>query len=82
MVQACEVPPGALLQRYIASGAYTDCCVTLRPGTVSQAQFVEAFYTTALFKLGRFLLRVFIARPATDADAAPLAKGQRDCFAA
>jgi hypothetical protein len=49
---------------------------------VSQAAFVQAFYTTWLFKLERLLLRWFVARPSTDVQARELAKGGRDAFAA
>lgn len=81
-VQACELPPEALLCRYFRSGAYTDCyCVDL-DRTVSHAEFVEAFYTTAVFKLERLILRLFVARPSTDAEARQLAHGIRESFAA
>jgi hypothetical protein len=52
------------------------------PGTVSHAQFVQAFYSTALFKLGRVLLGVFLSRPSTGAQARQLAEGQLSSFAA
>jgi len=52
------------------------------PRAVTQAAFVEAFYTTWLFKLERLLLRWFVARPSTDAQARELAKGAREDFAA
>jgi hypothetical protein len=66
----------------MTSGAYADCYVTELPGSVSHAQFVEAFYTTALFKLERLLLAVFASFPSTDAHAKDLAEGQRASFAA
>src|SRR4051812_28810807 len=46
------------------------------------AEFVEAFYTTAVFKLERLLLRVFAARPSTDGQAGKLARGELSSFAA
>lgn len=82
MVQACEVPPGSLLGRYASSGAFTDCYVTAVPTSVTHAQYVEAFYTTRLFKVERYLLGVFISRPSTDDDARQLAAGQSSAFAA
>ena len=51
------------------------------PGTVSHAQYVEAFYTTWLFKLERLVL-LLVAKPSTDRDARALAQGQRESFAA
>jgi hypothetical protein len=82
MVRISEIPLDSLLARYVASGAYADCYVAELPNTVTHAQFVEAFYTTALFKLERLLLRVFMARPSTDAQARQLAKGEVSSFAA
>lgn len=77
-----ELPEQALLQRYRAQGAYTDCFAIDVPGQVSQADYVEAFYTTAVFKLERLLLALFAARPSRDAEARELAGGQREKFAA
>ncbi len=80
--QSCELPEPALLRAYLDRGAYTDCytAVTARP--VSHAEFVEAFYTTGVFKLERLLLAWFAARPSTDAEAQALASGQLKTFAA
>ena len=81
-VRPCAVPVDSLLSRCIASGAYADCYVTEVPGVVSHAQFVEAFYTTALFRLERLLLAALASRPSSDAQAKQLAEGQRTSFAA
>jgi hypothetical protein len=82
MIRVSEVPPDSLLGHYVALGAYADCYVTEFPAAVSHAQFVEAFYTTALFKLERFLLGLFMSRPSTDAQVKQLAEGQLSSFAA
>lgn len=82
MVRISEVPSDSLLGHYVASGAYADCYVTELPAAVTHAQFVEAFYTTALFKLERLLLGLFLSRPSTDAQAKQLAEGQLSSFAA
>jgi hypothetical protein len=82
MARVAEVPQDSLLGRYAASGAYADCYVAELPATVTHAQFVEAFYTTALFKLERLLIALFLARPSTDAQARQLAAGQLSSFAA
>lgn len=76
------LPPGALLRRYEGQGGYTDCFVATVPGCVSQAAYVEAFYTTPLFKLERLVLAVLVARPSTDPEARALAKGEAVRFAA
>ena len=81
-IQACELPDSALLHRYRGAGGYADCYVTELAAAVSQPEFVEAFYTTAVFKLERLLLAWFAARPSSDSQAAQLARGQADSFAA
>ena len=81
-VAACELPHASLLQRSREQGAYVDCYSTTLAGPVTQAQFVEAFYTTALFGLERLILRWAVAKPSTDAQARQLALGDANRFAA
>ena len=81
-IRACELPGESLLRRYRDCGAYTDCYVAALARPVSHAEYVEAFYTTAVFKLERLLLAWFVARPSTDAQAHCLAIGQLKTFAA
>lgn len=81
-IQACALPEQALLARYARGGAYTDCFVAEVDRPVTHAQYVEAFYTGALFKLERHLLAWFAASPSTDAQAKELACGALGRFAA
>ncbi len=81
-IQACELPDDALLRRYLSGGAYADCYVTEVARAISHAEYVDAFYTTAVFKFERLLLSWFVARPSTDAQAGELAAGKRTSFAA
>jgi hypothetical protein len=76
------LPTHALLTKYASAGAYTDCFATEIARTVSHAEFVEAFYTGGLFKVERFLLRVFISKPSTDLQARQLAAGELNELAA
>ena len=76
------LPFQALLTKYANAGAYTDCFAMEIARTVSHAEFVEAFYTGGLFKVERFLLRVFISKPSTDLQARQLAAGELNEFAA
>ena len=64
-----DVPVHSLLSSYIGTGAYVDCYSVDVPTSVTLACFVEAFYTTPLFKLERLLLGLFISRPSTDVEA-------------
>lgn len=43
---------------------------------------MTAFYTTWLFRLERWILRLAVARPSTDEEARQLARGEREAFAA
>lgn len=81
-IEACELPRDALLGKYRGGGGYADCYVTEVPWRVSHAEFVEAFYTTALFGIERRLLSWFISKPSTDAEARRLATGALNSFAA
>ena len=81
-IEACELPYDALLRRYLDRGAYADCYVTELARPVQQAEYVEAFYTTSVFKLERLLLSWLVARPSTDAQARELASGHLTTFAA
>jgi hypothetical protein len=81
-IEACGLPDEALLRRYLGGGAYADCYVAQVARPVSQAEFVEAFYTTAVFRIERQLLSWFAARPSTDLQAAQLACGDLGSFAA
>jgi len=81
-IQACALPVDALLCKYLNAGAYTDCYVTEIARPVSHAEYVEAFYTTAVFKAERRLLAWFVAKPSTDLQARELASGKISSFAA
>ena len=82
MIEESALPEVALLQKYVESGAYTDCFSSRVTGDVSLAEFVEAFYTTWLFKLERFILRLAISKPSTDIEARQVALGGIERFAA
>lgn len=81
-IQPCALPEQALLGKYARGRAYTDCYATEVAGSVSHAEYVEAFYTTAVFKLERFLLAWLVAKPSTDEQARQLAAGALASFAA
>jgi hypothetical protein len=81
-IQACALPGQALLGRYAQRGAYTDCYSADVSRAVSQEEYVEAFYTGAVFKLERLLLAWFASKPSSDAQAKALASGVLNTFAA
>lgn len=81
-IEACELPAPALLNKYREGGGYADCYATEIARTVSHAEFVEAFYTTPLFKVERLILALLLGSPASDAQARELAQGRLEKFAA
>jgi hypothetical protein len=81
-VRRCGLPDDALLRKYLYAGAYADCYVTEVAKPVSHAEYVEAFYTTTVFKAERLLLKWFVSRPSSDMEAGRLASGSLDSFAA
>jgi hypothetical protein len=81
-VHACEVPPSSLLSKYKEAAGFADCYVAEVSYPVTQENFIEAFYTSPLFKVERTLLKYLAARPATDGDAKQLAGGKTGRFSA
>ncbi len=81
-VQTSELPPNALLQQYQLDGAKTDCYFVDLPKQVSHSKYVEAFYTSKLFKLERHILALCARKPSSDEQAKNLAHGKESHFAA
>lgn len=81
-VQPCPLPASALLQRYAGGQGYTDCFFSDVPRAVPHAAFVAAFYTSAVFRLERWLIALLAGRPSTDAQARQLGQGALDAFSA
>ena len=81
-VKPCELAQASFLRKYAQDSGYADCYVTEVAGSVSQAAFVEAFYTTWLFKIERAILKWLAGRPSTDIEAKQLSVGSVTSFAA
>ncbi len=82
VIAETELPAAAMLKAYSERRAYTDCFHIDLPGTITLADYIEAFYTTWLFMLERLVLATLVAKPSSDAQAAALARGERTKFAA
>ena len=75
------LPPNSLLARLAREcGAYADAYTLRFPRPVSLAEFVEAFYTTRLFKIERGLIALF-GRSSSDAMARAMARGEGERLA-
>lgn len=81
-IQLCELPQRALLSKYKQQGAYTDCYSVVVPRAITHSEYIEAFYTTPLFKVERFILAALASRPSSDIQAKQLASGKVESFAA
>lgn len=81
-IKRIDPPDASLLAQLQATGQYADCFTTQISRRVTHAEFIEAFYTTRLFKLERFILHRLARLPSTDAEVTELAQGQRIMFAA
>jgi hypothetical protein len=81
------VPEEALLKTYRGGvrperwGRYGDCFSVTVDRAVSLADFVFAFYTSPLFRIERWMLRVLVDAPASDVAARALADGSAASFA-
>ncbi len=81
-IKTCPLPDHALLNTYKQNGAYTDCYTTEISGAVTHSQYVQAFYSTAIFRLERLILKWAVSKPSSDAQVALLADGETNIFAA
>lgn len=81
-IQAGKLPAEALLKSQEQQGAYTDCYYMDVPGHICQSEYVEAFYTSRLFKVERAILAIAVNRPSNNEEAKELAEGKRETFSA
>lgn len=82
-IEAVPLPDDAMLGRYDGTHRdYTDCYSAELKGSVRLAEYIEAFYTSPVFKLERLILSILFAKPSTDTQARELAIGNRDSFSA
>jgi hypothetical protein len=80
-ITAGPVPDNTLLSRYRERRAYMDAYWLDVPGAATLPGYVEAFYTTPLFGLERFVLN-FVGKPSSNAEARAMAQGKSSRFAA
>ena len=77
------VPEQSLLKPYDdMEGCSADCFETLISGAFGFADYVEAFFTTPLFRAERWILGWAISKPSRDAEIRALAQGNGNGFAA
>lgn len=81
-VQHHPIPADTALYAFSQKrGYYTDCFAVEIDRVVAFSDFIEAFYTTRLFRAERLLLRIFAAAPSSDLEARQLGLGLTERFA-
>lgn len=82
-ITATALPEQAFLICYEAQpNTHTDCFKATIAKDVSLEAFINAFFTTWLFRIERFILNVALKKPSSDAGIAKLAKGTSETMAA
>lgn len=87
-IRPCDIPENALLEKYNSNksyderAGYTDCYSVTLDGLVRQEDYIYAFYTSAIFKIERLLLKYLFRKPSTDEQARQLANGNAEIFSA
>ena len=77
---SCEVPSGTMLDRCRTEKAYVDCYRVETELPASLSQFIEAFYSSPIFKVERRILSLAISKAASDQDAWSLGQGHSPRF--
>mgnify|MGYP000064086267 FL=1 len=75
-----ELPSNALSATYKTQGAFVDCYYSEVAKDISLDEYIQAFYTTPLFKLERSLLSLATFKRASDHDALALSLGKSDRY--
>ncbi len=75
-----EIPSDVLPAKYVDEGAFVDCYYIEIPKDVSLAQYIEAFYTSSLFKVERGILSLVASKSAVDSDAVELSLGESERY--
>lgn len=81
-VQTEKLPRKALSYKYACNGAHADCFFLDIPRKVSLEEYIEAFYTTPVFKVERTILSIFARKSSTDNNVKQLSLGRTDHFSA
>lgn len=81
-IKSCPVPESALLNSYHREDNYCDCYSTNIDVDITLRQYVQAFYTTPIFRLERLILQHAVSKPSSDEQVDLLANGSIETFAA
>lgn len=75
-----ELPKSALSASYQGQGAFVDCYYLDIDQDISLDKYIQAFYTTPVFKLERSLLSLATFKRTNDDDALELSLGKSDRY--
>ena len=79
-VIASELPTHALSAPYQEQGAFVDCYYIDIAKDISLDEYIQAFYTTSIFKLERSLLSLAMLKRTKDDEAVELSRGRSDNY--
>jgi hypothetical protein len=79
-VIATELPSDALTATYKEQGAFVDCYSIDIATDISLIKYIQAFYTTSIFKLERSLLSLVTLKRTKDDEAVELSWGRSDNY--
>jgi hypothetical protein len=79
-ITEAKIPLGSLTNSYANAGAFVDCYYVDIPKEVTLEHYLEAFYTTPLFKVERTLLSVITCKFALDIEAKALSLGHSERY--
>ena len=77
----CALPTQSLLHKYPAHEAVVDCYQLTVSDSYSHQQFISAFYSSWLFNIERFILRLVVNKPSSPQQLQHLVCGTGDKFA-
>ncbi len=81
-VARLPVPRFSLLYPYKERGAFVDSYCVDVDCPITQSQYIQAFYTTPVFKLERWLLGLVVSKPSTDQQVELLSEAKTPSFSA
>jgi hypothetical protein len=78
--ESCEVPIGTMLDQCRSANAYVDCYRIELNASARISDYIEAFYSSPVFKIERGILAMVAGKSASDQDAKALATDETRQF--
>jgi hypothetical protein len=79
-IRTGKLPENALSAQYADDGAYADCYHIDIPRQIALEEYIQAFYTTPLFKVERAILSLVARKSSRDSEVDELSSGRSKRF--